>query len=120
MDIHRNTALVDKLAAEYVLAQHAVVRQAVAEWQDRLQPMAEMVPVAAPSESVWPAIEAWLGLAATPQRKKSFWLELREDLSFWRGMGGTGINHRHADPHFVIAEQATRVGRAGYFLCSHA
>ncbi|AMO98561.1 anti-sigma-K factor rskA family protein [Collimonas arenae] len=102
MDIHLNTALVDKLAAEYVLGtlrggarrrfesllrQQAVLRKAVAEWQDRLQPMAELAPAAEPSASVWPAIETRLGLKTKPQRKQSFWLELREDLSFWRGLG---------------------------------
>lgn len=102
MNIHLNSALVDKLAAEYVLGtlrggarrrfermlqQQAVLRTAVAEWQDRLQPMAELVPTAVPSASVWPAIEARLGLASKPQRKQSFWLALREDLSFWRGLG---------------------------------
>ncbi|SFI44248.1 Anti-sigma-K factor RskA [Collimonas sp. OK307] len=102
MDIERNPVLVDKLASEYVLGtlqggarrrfesllrHHVELRLAVAEWQDRLHPMAELAPVAQPSAAVWPAIEAKLGLHGKPQRKQSIWFELREDLSFWRGLG---------------------------------
>jgi anti-sigma-K factor RskA len=102
MDIERNPVLVDKLASEYVLGtlqggarrrfesllrHHVELRVAVAEWQDRLHPMAELAPVAQPSAAVWPAIEAKLGLHGKPQRKQSIWFELREDLSFWRGLG---------------------------------
>ncbi|SFB26130.1 Anti-sigma-K factor RskA [Collimonas sp. OK607] len=103
MEIHRNPALVDKLAAEYVLGtlrggarrrfenslrRHVELRLAVAEWQDRLHPMAQLAPAAQPSAEVWPAIEAQLGLQSNPrQRKRSIWFELREDLSFWRGLG---------------------------------
>lgn len=102
MDIERNPVLVDKLASEYVLGtlrggarrrfesllrRHGELRQAVAEWQDRLHPMAQLAPAAQPSAAVWPAIEAQLGLRAKPQRKRSIWFELREDLSFWRGLG---------------------------------
>lgn len=101
MDIQRNPVLVDKLAAEYVLGtlrggarrrfesllrRHDALRVAVAEWQDRLHPMAEFAPAVQPSAAVWPALETRLGLAK-PQRKRPFWLELREDLSFWRGLG---------------------------------
>jgi len=102
MDIERNPVLVDKLASEYVLGtlqggarrrfesllrHHIELRVAVAEWQDRLHPMAELAPVAQPSAAVWPAIEAKLGLHGKPLRKRSIWFELREDLSFWRGLG---------------------------------
>jgi len=110
MEIQRNPDLVDKLAAEYVigtlrggarrrfeglLRRHAELRQAVAEWQDRLQPMAELVSPAQsstqPPAAIWPAIEAKLGLHSKPQRKpqskRLSWFELREDLSFWRGLG---------------------------------
>ncbi|AMO93617.1 anti-sigma-K factor rskA family protein [Collimonas fungivorans] len=102
MDIERNPVLVDKLAAEYVLGtlrggalrrfetllrRHAVLRQAVAEWQDRLHPMAELAPPAQPPAAVWSAIETRLDLPRKPQHKRSVWLELREDLSFWRGLG---------------------------------
>ena len=102
MDIERNPVLVDKLAAEYVLGtlrggalrrfetllrRHVVLRQAVAEWQDRLHPMAELAPPAPPPAAVWSAIETKLDLPRKPQRKRSIWFELREDLSFWRGLG---------------------------------
>ncbi|MEO6921521.1 MAG: anti-sigma factor [Collimonas sp.] len=102
MNIQSNPSLVDKLASEYVLGtlrggarrrfesllrRHDVLRLAVVEWQDRLYPMAELAPVALPSSAVWPAIEAKLGLSGKPQRKRPFWFELREDISFWRGLG---------------------------------
>ncbi|SDY00307.1 Anti-sigma-K factor RskA [Collimonas sp. OK242] len=102
MDIERNPVLADKLAAEYVLGtlrggarrrfesllrRHPELRQAVAEWQDRLHPMAQLAPAAKPSAAVWPSIEAQLGLHGKPQRKRAIWFELREDLSFWRGLG---------------------------------
>jgi anti-sigma-K factor RskA len=102
MDIQTKPALVDKLAAEYVLGtlkggarrrfesllrRHDVLRLAVAEWQDRLHPMAELAPAVSPPAALWPAIEAKLGLPAKPQHKRPFWFELREDISFWRGLG---------------------------------
>jgi anti-sigma-K factor RskA len=102
MEIQRNPDLVDKLAAEYVigtlrggarrrfenlLRRHAELRRAVAEWQDRLQPMAELASSTQPPAAVWQAIETKLGLHSKPQRKRLSWLELREDLSFWRGLG---------------------------------
>lgn len=104
MNILHNQVLMDKLAAEYVLGtlrggarrrfesyllQSAALRLTVAEWQDRLHPMAELAPVAKPSAGVWLSIEKHLDLPiiAARQRKAAFWLSLREDLSFWRGLG---------------------------------
>ncbi|AMP03163.1 anti-sigma factor [Collimonas pratensis] len=102
MEIHNNPGLVNKLAAEYVLGtlkggarrrfesllrRHDGLRLAVAEWQDRLHPLAELAPPVPPPAAVWPAIEAKLGLSSKPQRQRSFWFELREDISFWRGLG---------------------------------
>ena len=104
MNILQNQALLEKLAAEYVLGtlrggarrrfesyllDSAALRLTVAEWQDRLYPMAEMTAATKPSVSVWLSIEKRLGLQilAARQRKASFWLSLREDLSFWRGLG---------------------------------
>ncbi|HWX01084.1 anti-sigma factor [Collimonas sp.] len=102
MNIQTNPALVDKLAAEYVLGtlkggarrrfesllrRHDTLRLAVAEWQDRLHPLAELTPAVPPPAAVWPALEAKLGLSAKPRRQRSFWFELREDISFWRGLG---------------------------------
>lgn len=105
MNIRRNERLVEKLAAEYVLGtlrggarrrfdtmlrDDPVLRRAVAEWQDRLHPMAEFAPDVKPGPQVWAAISNSIGLQATASAsKKSFWLGLREDLSFWRGVGMT-------------------------------
>ncbi|QRX80809.1 anti-sigma factor domain-containing protein [Glaciimonas sp. PAMC28666] len=104
MNILQNQALLEKLAAEYVLGtlrggarrrfesylpDSATLRLTVAEWRDRLYPIIELAPVAKPSARVWLAIEKRLGLQilSARKRKASFWLSLREDLSFWRGLG---------------------------------
>lgn len=87
----------DRLAAEYVLGTlrggarrrfetlmgaHPMLREAVARWQDRLQPLSEVVPPVAPSERVWRAIEARLdGTAAAAPARRSPW----GALAFWRG-----------------------------------
>jgi len=96
--IRNNAALREKLASEYVLGtlrggarrrfegwleEDAALRRTVAEWQDRLTPMAEFAPVARPSPQVWQAIESELKL----KPRRSFWMGLREDLAFWRGLG---------------------------------
>ena len=99
MNIERNEALVDMLAAEYVLgtlrggarrrfdalqARHAVIRRAVDEWQDRLNPMAEFAPEAAPRPQVWDNIARQAGLQPAPA---AGWLQrMRESLGFWRGL----------------------------------
>lgn len=100
--IRQNDSLREKLASEYVLGtlrggarrrfeawvqDDALVRRTVAEWQDRLHPMAEFAPVAQPSPQVWQAIEQRLDLR--PAGRRAFWLSLREDLKFWRGLGMT-------------------------------
>lgn len=102
--LQNNEPLREMLAAQYVLGtlrggarrrferwltDDATLRQAVAQWQERLHPMAEFAPVAQPSPAVWTAIEKQLDLRSVRinQRRKSFWLGLREDLGFWRGLG---------------------------------
>ncbi|MGS0741933.1 anti-sigma factor [Glaciimonas sp. GG7] len=104
MNILQNQALTDKLAAEYVLGtlrggarrrferhleDSAALRLTVAEWQDRLHPMAQLAPAVKPPNKVWLAIEKRLDLQliAARKRKANFWLSLRDDLSFWRGLG---------------------------------
>ncbi|GIZ50901.1 anti-sigma factor [Noviherbaspirillum aridicola] len=106
--LHGNRRLLDMLASEYALgtlrggarrrferwlAEDAALRAAVARWQNRLQPMAELLPPARPSPEVWQALESRLGLqprpgaAQAPAARRGFWLGLREDLAFWRGLG---------------------------------
>ncbi|MGN6388569.1 MAG: anti-sigma factor, partial [Burkholderiaceae bacterium] len=117
MNILRNEELADKLAAEYVLGTlrgHArrrfehwlgeseSLRRRVADWERRLQPMGELSVAVPPPASVWNAVERRIGAVdaaiaapaatATPaksatERKRNFWLGLREDLAFWRGLG---------------------------------
>lgn len=99
--IRQNDGLREKLASEYVLGTlrgaarrrfetwlraDIVLQRSVAEWQDRLHPMAEFAPPAQPSPQVWLALEKQLNLA-TPRSRRSFWRGLRDDLSFWRGLG---------------------------------
>ncbi len=98
MNPQHNDSLREKLASEYVLGtlkggarrrfesllkNDAALRRAVAEWQDRLHPLAELTPATKPSPQVWRAIEQKLNLNS----RRAFWLGLREDLSFWRGLG---------------------------------
>lgn len=102
--LRNNDSLREKLASEYVLGtlrggarrrfegwlnEDAALRRAVAEWEDRLHPMAEFARPVQPPAQVWLEIEKRLDLAAAaqPPRRRSFWQGLREDLAFWRGLG---------------------------------
>ncbi|NEX64491.1 anti-sigma factor [Noviherbaspirillum galbum] len=101
--LRENDGLREQLAGEYVLGtlrggarrrferwlrDDAVLKRSVAEWQDRLHPMAEFAPAAQPSPQVWAAIERRIAPAAQARpARRSFWLGLREDLGFWRGLG---------------------------------
>lgn len=97
--VRDNDRLREQLAGEYVLGtlrggarrrfekwmrEDAVLRRSVAEWQDKLHPMAEFAPAAQPSPQVWNAIERQLNLRPS---RRAFWFSLREDLGFWRGLG---------------------------------
>ncbi|MEW6343708.1 MAG: anti-sigma factor [Paraburkholderia sp.] len=121
MNLHRYPQLADLLAAEYALgtlrggarrrlqryAEHdVVIRRLLEEWQQRLEPMAELVPARMPSAAVWEAIEQRLGIAAargqTPERPPvpaqaapaarpaRGWFD---NLAFWRGwaIGATAL-----------------------------
>jgi anti-sigma-K factor RskA len=68
------------------LKQDAVLVQMVREWEGHLLPMAEFAKSAMPSPQVWAAVEKRLGLLKAEDRW-TFWRQLREDLSFWRGLG---------------------------------
>jgi anti-sigma-K factor RskA len=128
MNLHRYPQLVDLLAAEYALGtlrggarrrlqQYAerdvVIRKSLEEWQQRLEPLAELAPPRMPSAAVWEAIEQRLGIVAArgaePTRQSAqatrptaparptrptpptrSWLD---NLAFWRGwaIGVTAI-----------------------------
>jgi anti-sigma-K factor RskA len=71
---------------EALLPASPVLRRAVAEWQDRLVPMAEFAPTAQPSPQVWRKIAQKLQLqqaAAAATSGTGFW----DRLAFWRGLG---------------------------------
>ncbi len=134
MNIAGNERLLDKLAAEYVLGTlkggarrryerwlqtDPSVRRITAEWQDRLHPMAEFSAAVEPPAQVWRSIAASLGLQAgarvaaangtasanrTNTSRGAFWRGLRDDLSFWRGLGMAST----AMATILIAVLATR------------
>jgi anti-sigma-K factor RskA len=90
-------ALQDKLAAEYVLGtlrgrarlrfqtwlrEDAALRRTVAEWENRLAPMAAGIAEVRPPHRVWTAIQSRLGGGA-PAAKPGIW----DSLAFWRNWG---------------------------------
>ncbi len=96
MDYSRRN-LADRLAAEYVLGTlrgparrrfetlltaHPLMRDAVAQWQQRLSPLSVTVEAVTPSEHVWRGIETRLFGEPAPQR--TLW----QRLSLWRGLAG--------------------------------
>lgn len=93
--------LCDRLAAEYVLGTlqggarrrfegwlhgDAALRRSVAEWQQRLVPLAELTPGRAPRARVWRGIERHLHLEPPPKRWQ-FWH--RDPLQWWKLLGAT-------------------------------
>ncbi|WP_394782188.1 anti-sigma factor domain-containing protein [Undibacterium sp.] len=106
MNITNKPDLQQKLASEYVLGtlrggarrrfetwlrSDNALQQAVRQWQGNLLPMAEFAKSAQPSSGVWQAVEKRLNLHAArtagQEDRWAFWRNLREDLSFWRGLG---------------------------------
>ena len=102
--IRHNDALRQALAAEYVLRtlKHGARRRfetwlrddkalqgAVAQWQQRLNAMAEFAAEVQPPVQVWNRIARRLEFSTVQKKSdsRSFWLGLREDLAFWRGLG---------------------------------
>ncbi|GAC1406819.1 MAG: anti-sigma factor [Burkholderiaceae bacterium] len=121
MNIGANQDMLDRLASEYALGtlkggarrryefwlqRDPVFQRATAEWQGRLNPMAEFSTPVRPPPQVWKAIADRLSLGAigSQQRNHSFWRGLRNDLSFWRGLGLTSS----ALAAILVAVLATR------------
>lgn len=102
MNIQHNEKLRDQLSAAYVLGtlkggarrrfevylkNSALLQREVGEWQDRLNPLAEFSGATMPPARVWYGIERRIAGQAAPSSRKQFWLSLRNDLAFWRGLG---------------------------------
>jgi anti-sigma-K factor RskA len=100
MKFKENLALQQKLAAEYVLGtlrggarrrfetwmrQDAALQQVVREWQGKLMPMAEFSLASKPAVRIWLALEKRLKLQGLG--KTTLWEQLRDNLTFWRGLG---------------------------------
>jgi anti-sigma-K factor RskA len=112
MRYRNKPALQDRLAAEYVLGtlrgrarlrfqawmrEDALLRRAVAEWEQHLAPLAAGIADVAPPRRVWQGIEARLGASAAARaapavapaqpaaaaKTGGFW----ESVTFWRGWG---------------------------------
>jgi anti-sigma-K factor RskA len=114
MRYHNKPELQDRLAAEYVLGtlrgrarlrfqawmrEDAALRRIVANWEQRLAPMAAGIAAVVPPRRVWQGIEARIAAAAPPSAAPAaapapspasraaagggFW----GNLSFWRGWG---------------------------------
>lgn len=92
---YRDPVLQDRLAAEYVLGglragarrrfvqlmrEDAALRRAVAEWEDRLLPLALALPPEAPPAHVWTAIAARVAPPAAAPARAPLW----RGLSWWR------------------------------------
>ncbi|WP_194725865.1 anti-sigma factor [Noviherbaspirillum malthae] len=101
MNYRHNHVLKEKLAAEYALGtlrggarrrfeawlkEDAALRRSVAEWQDRLYPLAEIALAVAPPARAWKAIEDRIDAQAAEGRR-SIWESLNENFRFWRTLG---------------------------------
>lgn len=94
----------DRLAAEYVLGTlrgrarqrfesllpgHPQLRRSVAEWQERLLPLIDVIPDVTPSPRVWQAVQqrlfaATAGGASAIQGAVAWW----QKLALWQGLTG--------------------------------
>jgi anti-sigma-K factor RskA len=107
VNIRQNEGLREKLSSEYVLGtlkggarrrfeswlkDDASLRRSVAEWQDRLVPLAELTVPVTPSPQLWRRIEAQLDKQHQESNadRSTGWFG---SLSFWRGLsiGSTAI-----------------------------
>jgi anti-sigma-K factor RskA len=103
MNIQHNKVLREKLSAAFVLGtlkggarrrfavlvkQSAILQGEVAEWEARLNPLAEFAGQAMPPVQVWQHIARRLSLTGTDtQSQKTSWLHFGGSLNFWRGLG---------------------------------
>ena len=101
MDYSRRE-LADRLAAEYVLGTlagparrrletllpaHPVLREAVAGWQARLQPLVEHTPPVQPNKAVWTALQSRLFADVRNAAPQRWW----QQLGLWQSLSGLAL-----------------------------
>ncbi|MES2205986.1 MAG: anti-sigma factor [Pseudomonadota bacterium] len=101
MNYQKNTELIDKLAAEYVLGtlRHGArkrfehwmtldenIRVSVYQWQNKLYPLIDYIPLVTPPARVWQSIEARLFKPAH-STSQGWW----NTLSLWRYLSGLSL-----------------------------
>lgn len=115
--------LIERLAAEYVLgtlngsarrrfaawmAADAALRRTVAEWENRLTPLAEVVAPVKPPARVWRGVSARIAPPrARPSSRDSVW----NSLAFWRSFGLTASGLAAALAIFVMVRPPQIVER---------
>ena len=83
--------LEEGLAFEALARGNAEVRNSIQAWQDRLAPLAELVPVVSPPPELWQRLALAAGLGAPagppirrPSRKRGMLSETWNSIGFWR------------------------------------
>jgi anti-sigma-K factor RskA len=81
----------ERRAFERLIGQDRAVRDRVRWWQDRLAPLATLVPESEPPPAVWQRIDQTLDrISAGPSRARAPWRGLWQSLALWRGLSLAG------------------------------
>ncbi len=111
MNLNKNPALLDQLAASYALGtlrggarrrfeamarESATVRASAMIWQERMASVTELQPAEAPSPNVWKRIENMIAAQrqtvarAVPAEESPLFRQLKRALGLWRGAALAG------------------------------
>lgn len=88
---------------EALLTAHPALRNAVAQWQDRLMPLATSIAPVEPPDRVWKAIEERLFADADSARTPAAALPWWQRLGLWRAL--SGVTTAAAVAMFMVASQ---------------